>query len=74
MSVAIWAEEKPGQSENWYFVLPNVSILGSKGVIVKLVHGVVISWDGRKIYHGSSKPKTGNDNKVFGCMWGSTKD
>ena len=46
-SFAIWVEEKPGQSENWYFILPNVSVLGSKGVVVKLVHGVVICWDGR---------------------------
>lgn len=73
-SVAIWVEEKPGQAENWYFVLPNLSISGSRGVIIKLRHGVVISWDGRKIYHCSSMATPGQGNKVFGCMWGSAKN
>jgi len=56
-SIAIWVEEKPGQAENWFFVLPNVSIKGSQGVAIKLVHGVVISWDGRVVFHCSSNPK-----------------
>ena len=65
---------EPGQAENWYFVLPNLSISGSRGVIIKLRHGVVISWDGRKIYHCSSMATPGQGNKVFGCMWGSAKN
>ena len=72
-SIAIWVEEKPGQSENWYFVLPNVSCKGSQGVIIKLVHGVVISWDGREIFHCSSKAVPGDGNKVYGCMWSSSR-
>lgn len=72
-SVAVWFEEKPGQSRNWYFVLPNVSINGSKGAIVKLGHGVVIAWDAKSIFHCSSKTDTGNNNKVYGCMWGSSR-
>ncbi len=72
-SVAIWVEEKPGQSKNWYFVLPNVSCAGSKGVVIKLMHGLVISWDGREIYHCSSITDVGNSNKVYGCLWTSTR-
>ena len=72
-SVAIWLEEKPGQSENWYFVLPNMSYKGSKGVIVKLHHGLVISWDGREIFHCTSKTFVGDGNKVYGCLWSSTR-
>jgi hypothetical protein len=48
-SVALWVEDKPGQSNNWYFVLPNMSHKGSNGVVVKLLHGLVISWDGREV-------------------------
>ena len=72
-SVAIWVEEKPGSAENWYFILPNVSYKGSRGLVVKLVHGVVISWDGREIFHCSSKATPGDGNKVYGCMWSSSR-
>lgn len=72
-SVAIWVELKPGEAKNWYFVLPNVSFKGSAGLVVKLRHGVAIAWDGRKVYHCSSKAVPGKDNKVFGCMWGSSR-
>ena len=73
-SIGIWVEEKPGQSENWYFVLPNVSCGGSHGVLIKLLHGVVISWDGRQIYHCTSKTNQGDGNKTYGCMWSSSRE
>ena len=72
-SVAIWVEEKPGQSKNWFFVLPNVSYNGSKGVVVKLYHGLVISWDGREIFHCTSETKVGEGNKAYGCLWSSSR-
>lgn len=73
-SVAVWVEEKPGQSKNWYFVLPNMSYNGSKGVVIKLHHGIVISWDGRDIFHCTSKTDFGSpDNKTYGCLWSSTR-
>ena len=73
MSVALWLEEKPGQSTNWYFVLPNLSHDGSNGVVVRLYHGVVISWDAKTIFHCTTKTNVGPDNRVYGCMWGSSK-
>lgn len=72
-SIAIWVEKKPGQSKNWFFVLPNVSYNGSQGLVIKLVHGVVISWDGREIFHCTSETQQGKGNKTFGCMWTSSK-
>jgi hypothetical protein len=72
-SIAVWVEERPGLAQNWYFVLPNVSHKGSKGVIIRLVHGVVISWDGREIFHCSSRAKQGDSNKTYGCMWSSSR-
>ena len=72
-SVALWVEEKPGQSKNWYFVLPNMSHNGSKGVVVKLLHGLVISWDGKEIFHCTSKTNIGDGNRAYGCLWSSTR-
>lgn len=74
MSCSIWAERHPGRASNWYFVLPNMSINGSKGVVIRLGHGVAISWDGRIIRHCSSVTNLGDDNHVFGCMFGSCRD
>lgn len=71
LSVALWLEERPGQATNWYFILPNLTYQGSSGVVVKLCHGTVISWDAREIFHCTSKTEVGDDNRVYGCMWGS---
>ncbi len=72
-SVAVWVEEKPGQSQNWYFVLPNMSYQGSKGMVVKLMHGLVISWDGREVFHCTSRTVVGEGNNAYGCLWSSTR-
>jgi hypothetical protein len=72
-SVAVWAEEEPGRAKNWSFLLPDVSIDGSLGVVIKLFHGAVISWDGREVRHCSSIPKPGDGNNVYGCMFGSCR-
>lgn len=73
LSVAVWVEEKPGLAKNWYFILPNVQCEGKKGVVVKLCHGTAIAWDGRAIFHCTSKTNPGFGNKVYGCMWGASK-
>jgi hypothetical protein len=73
-SCSIWAEKRLNKARNWYFVLPNTSIRGSKGVVIKLRHGVAISWDGRLIRHCSSVTDVGEDNNVYGCMFGSCRD
>ena len=72
-SIAVWVEEKPGQSKNWYFILPNVSCNDRKGVVIKLLHGLAISWDGRQIFHCTSKTKISDGNKTYGCLWSSTR-
>jgi hypothetical protein len=73
-SCSIWAETKLRRADSWYFVLPNLSFNGSKGIVIKLRHGVAISWDGRIIRHCSSVPDIGPDNNVYGCMFGSCRD
>jgi hypothetical protein len=73
-SCSIWAEKYVDMAGNWYFVLPNLSIDGSSGTVVKLRHGVAISWDGRIIRHCSSVTDVGDGNNVYGCMFGSCRD
>jgi hypothetical protein len=70
-SAAVWVEEKPGEASNWFFVLPNLTNGGCKGVVIRLRHGVAISWDGKCVYHCTAVTKTGERNNVYGCMWGS---
>jgi hypothetical protein len=68
-TAALWVERKPGLAENWFFLLPNVSVDGSKGVLIQLRHGTVIAWEGRKIFHCSSIPTIQDGNGVYGCAW-----
>jgi hypothetical protein len=70
-SFGIWVERSPGQAKNWFFVMPDVSIDGSNGVVIRLFHGAVIIWDGRAIRHCSSTPEPGAVNDVYGCMLGA---
>lgn len=55
-----WTEDYPGSTKNWFFVLPNVygTKPGTKdsynGLVIRLYHGVLISWDGRIIRHCTS--------------------
>ena len=71
VSFSVWAEEQPGGSRNWFFVMPSLSYQGSKGVVVRLSHGAAISWDGTKIRHCTSVTKMGEKNNVYGCFFGS---
>ena len=66
VSFSVWAEEQPGCSRNWFFVMPSLSYQGSKGVVVQLSHGAAISWDGTKIRHCTSVTKMGENNNVYG--------
>jgi hypothetical protein len=70
-SFGIWVETSPGLAKNWFFVMPDVSIDGSKGVVIRLFHGAVITWDGKEIRHCSSTPEPGEGNDVYGCMFGA---
>jgi len=74
MSVAIWTELLPGDAENWYLVFPNViHQKEKKAVMIKLFHGVGISWNGRIIRHCTSVTTLRNGNHVFGNFVGSPK-
>ena len=71
VSVSLWLEKVRGRAKNWYFILPNVEIDGSRGAAIELTDGTVISWDGSLVYHCTSVTEVGEDNPVFGCWYGS---
>jgi hypothetical protein len=73
-SIGVWVEEERGRAKNWSFLLPDVSVRGSKGVVIKLFHGAVISWDGQIIRHCSSIAQPGQDNNVYGCVFCSCNE
>ena len=69
--ISIWLMECPEKKhEDWYFLLPNCSVQGSKGVAIKLYHGTIIEWDGRKVKHCTAHPGTVIDNALFGLSMG----
>ena len=72
-SISTWTELNPGQAKGWYFILPNTTRDGSKGIAIRLNHGVTIGWDGRKIYHCSMIDKIGMDNSLYGTFFGVKK-
>ena len=71
MSISIFTEEKIGEALGWYFILPNVSIDGKRGILIELSQGVTIAWDGRKVWHCSAVKEVGEGNNVFGTFFGS---
>jgi hypothetical protein len=73
LSLAVWVEETVGCASNWWFILPNVRLNGKSGVAIRLFHGAAISWNGKLIRHCTSITETGENNNVYGCMFGSCR-
>ena len=72
--VGLWFKDgcDHNSADNWYFLLPNCSIDGSKGVTIKLCQGLMISWNGQEVKHCSIDPghiSTSEDN-LFGALVG----
>lgn len=71
-SFAIWAKRKSEDCEGgWYLVLPDASIQGSHGVVIRLFHGVAIEWDGKILCRCSSMADVDDDDAFYGIMFGS---
>ena len=76
VGISTWVEEKPGQATNWYFILPNTTLLDnpSRAVVIRLSHGLSIMWDGRVIHHCTSVTNTGIvKNHVYGNFTSKSK-
>ena len=71
ISISTWTETIPGSAKGWYFVLPNLTIDGKKGIAIKLHHGLTIQWDGRLLWHCTAMEDVGESNNVFGTFFAS---
>ena len=86
--VCIWTETSRGWARNWYFIMPDVVVQYPfiledgqvvmktyQGIAVKLYDGIIISWDGRVIRHGTTVTRTNPPSKViktnhtYGCVY-----
>lgn len=86
--ICIWRETHDGWAQNWYFVLPDVVVQYPftlengevvmktyQGIAVRLYDGIMISWDGRIVRHGTTvtrpvpKSKEGRANHTYGCVY-----
>jgi hypothetical protein len=77
ISASIWVEERPNLAQNFYFILPNTTFTNNSGikkaVMIKLSHGIAISWNGKLIRHCTSVTTIGENNHVYGNFFGATK-
>lgn len=71
VSIATWTELDIGIASDWYFIMPNTTRDGSRGIVINLRHGTTIRWDGRKIFHCSSVGDIGKHNHVYGTFYGT---
>lgn len=71
VSIATWTEKKVGMAKDWYFILPNTTFDGEKGIVIPLRHGVTIRWDGRRVYHCLTVGSLGEKNSVYGTYFGT---
>ncbi len=75
ISICTWTESKPGTAKNWFLVFQNTSLRNdpSKAIVIKLSHGLTISWDGRVLHHCTSVTSVGFKNHVYGNFTGVSK-
>ena len=53
-SIATWMKEDDTKLDFWYFTLPNVTRDKTRGMLIKIKHGLTISMDARKVMHCST--------------------
>jgi hypothetical protein len=67
--VGIWLSRNESEFKNWFFLLPNTSINGSKGAAIKLYHGLMIEWNGTMVKYCTMDPgDVGDDIVLVGIL------
>jgi hypothetical protein len=68
---SLWLQKNSLQAANdWFFLLPNATIEGSRGVAIELSHGTMISWNGAELKHCTMIPNPEPSDAYFGCFMG----
>ena len=73
-SLVTWTDDNTCPTEGWYFILPNVSRDGKKGIVIKIQNGLTIKWDATIILHCSTNKVENKDYNVYGTYFGSRRD
>ena len=68
ISIATWTELDIGKATKWYFILPNVTRDGCKGIAINLSNGMTIVWDGQTIFHCLTVGDVGMANNLYGTF------
>ena len=67
--VAVWASNDENGLKNWYFVFPNIMIYANgywyKGLVVQLLNGVEMEWDGWILRHCTLKTGWKGDANAY---------
>ena len=69
ITTTTWVEDQIGNTDNWYFLFPNVTRDMETAIVIKLFHGCTINWDGAKLRHCSSltRLRGGNGTSAGNC-------
>ena len=70
-SIVTWTTDSDEEVTGWYFIMPNVTSDGKRGMVLEIQDGVTINWDARKIIHCSTTKANGHNYNVFGTYFGS---
>ena len=71
--IITWTFEEDEHINDFYFILPNVSVDGEKAIIIRIHHGMSIKIDVRIIMHCSSLVFTNTSKNMHGTFFGATK-
>ena len=71
--IVTWTTENEAEVEDWYFVLPNVSMDGMRGTVIKLKHGITLKFDARILMHCTSGSAKSDLCTRYGTYFGCSK-
>ena len=72
-SIVTWTDDNIVDTENWYFLLPNVTRDGKKAIIIKIQDGMTIKWDATVLFHCSTNKRLNSNYNVYGTYFGCRK-
>ena len=73
-SLVTWTDDNNGITNDWFFILTNVTRNGKKAIIIKIKDGLTIKWDASIIMHCSTNKAADENYNVYGTYFGSRKD
>ena len=73
-TILTWVTNNLLTSNNWYFILPNVTRDMKTALVLKIEHGVTIEFDSTTVFHCSTSNIDDNETKLCGIVFVCRKD